>query len=131
LVSPRSAHGKAALPRLFTGVDLPLSDMTPSPPQSPITNDVAARLCHELNEQGYWPTKLERISHPYRGPAPREVAPGDFSETEVGDEYDTSPFRSDSAPVGISARTFIRNMDVLIRYLDAREPAKVGGRDRG
>jgi hypothetical protein len=55
-----------------------------------------------------------RDGHPYKGPGPKEVAPGDFSQTHVGDEYDTSPFR-DEKLMGISTAAFIRNMSVLIR----------------
>jgi hypothetical protein len=117
LLEPPSRQGKQALPRFFTGLDLPMSDMTRRKPADPVSPESVARLADELSESGYWPTKLERISHPYRGPGPREIAPGDFSETEVGDEYDTSPFKSDDAPLGISTRAYVRNMSLLVRYV--------------
>jgi PelA/Pel-15E family pectate lyase len=118
-LAPPATHGKRALPRFFTNLDLPLSDMTRRTPDEPVSRDHARRLVDEAKRTGYWPTKLERISHPYRGAGPREIAPGDFSETEVGDEWDTSPFRSDDAPIGISTRAYVKNMFALIRFLAA------------
>jgi hypothetical protein len=118
LASPESKGGQA-LPRFFTGLELPMSDMTHrEAPAERVSPELVLRLSEELDRAGYWPTKLERISHPYRGTGPREVAPGDFSETEVGDDYDTSPYRSDDAPLGISTRVYVRNMFLLIRFLD-------------
>ena len=118
LLAPPATQGKAALPRFFTALDLPMSDMTRrSPSRDEVSRELVLRLSEELNEAGYWPTKLERVSHPYRGPGPREITPGDFSETEVGDEYDTSPYKSEDAPLGISTRSYVRNMFVLVRYV--------------
>jgi len=71
-----------------------------------------------LNAQGYWTAPLGITSHPYRGDGSARVAPGDFSQTHVGDETDTSPY-PDSAITGISTAAFIRNMSLLIRALDA------------
>jgi hypothetical protein len=119
LVTPPAKEGSQALPRLFTGLELPMSDMTRrGPAEERVSAETVRRLSEELDRAGYWPTKLERISHPYRGLGPREVAPGDFSETEVGDDYDTSPYRSDDAPLGISTKVYVRNMFLLIRFLD-------------
>jgi len=118
LLAPGATHGRETLPRFFTGLDLPMSDMTRRPEREAVSRQAAETLTKELNEAGYWPAKLDRISHPYRGPGPRELAPGDFSETEVGDEWDTSPFKSDDAPLGISTRVFVRNLFALVRYVD-------------
>jgi len=63
---------------------------------------------------------LGSTSHPYRGDGSKEVAPGDFSRTQVGDESDTSPHRADTGIVGISTSAYIRNMSELIRFLDGR-----------
>ncbi len=117
LLAPPATHATFALPRFFTNCDLPLSDMTRQKAYDTVSPDRVRRLVAELNEAGYWPTKLERISHPYRGAGPREVTPGDFSETEVGDDWDTSPFRSDDAPIGISTRAYVKNMFALVRFV--------------
>jgi len=74
-----------------------------------------------LNSEGYWPSLLRGTSHPYKGDGPKEVAQGDFSRTQVGDESDTSPYRSPERIMGISTDTYIRNMGMLIRYLKARQ----------
>ena len=47
----------------------------------------------------------------------RGARPGDFAQTHVGDETDTSPY-PDDALRGISTAAYIRNMSVLIRALD-------------
>jgi PelA/Pel-15E family pectate lyase len=75
-----------------------------------------ARLINGLNDQGCWLTELGTTSHPYRGDGSRQVTPGDFSQTLVGDDRDTSPYRVDHL-LGISTAAYIRNMSELIRYL--------------
>ncbi len=69
-----------------------------------------------LNAQGYWPAKLEGTSHPFRRQGQTQVAAGDFSQTTVGDDTDTSPY-SDDRVVGISTAEYVRSMSVLIRFL--------------
>jgi hypothetical protein len=44
---------------------------------------------------------------------------GDYSQTYVGDETDTSPYPTRTF-VGISTAAFIRNMSVLMRELDVK-----------
>ena len=41
-------------------------------------------------------------SRPYRGDGSKEVAKGDFSGTQVGDESDTSPYPDPNPVIGIS-----------------------------
>jgi PelA/Pel-15E family pectate lyase len=69
-----------------------------------------------LNAEGYWVAPLGITSHPYKGPGAKTPAPGDFSQTHVGDQTDTSPF-PDPSLKGISTDAYIRNMGVLIRTL--------------
>jgi PelA/Pel-15E family pectate lyase len=76
-------------------------------------------IINSLNAQGYWPSRLSRTSHPYKGDGPEEVTPGDFSQTKVGDSYDTSPYPSGETIECISTRTYIRNMSTLINYLES------------
>jgi PelA/Pel-15E family pectate lyase len=118
LVTPKATPPERFLPRFFSDLELPLTNLTRPSARDAVSPERVDRLARELNEAGYWPAKLERVSHPYRGPAPREVAPGDFSETEVGDDYDTSPYRSNDAPLGISTRVFVKNLFALVRYVD-------------
>ena len=46
-------------------------------------------------------------------------APGDYSQTEVGDETDTSPFKTNDPRIGISTGTYVANMATMIRFLNA------------
>ena len=55
----------------------------------------------------------------FKGDGSREVAPGDFSRTQVGDDSDTSPYRAQGV-IGISTSVYIRNMSELIRYLEGK-----------
>ena len=75
------------------------------------------RLRQELNQDGYWPVKLRYTTNSYRGQAPATVAAGGFSNTNVGDQWDTSPYETDDPVTGISIGAYIKNMGVLIRYL--------------
>jgi hypothetical protein len=77
----------------------------------------AAEAVSALNAEGYWPAPLGYNSHPFRGHGSSEVAAGDYSQTHVGDETDTSPY-PDPALVGISTAAYIRHMSALIRALD-------------
>ena len=78
----------------------------------------AAEAIAALNAEGYWPGRLGYNSHPFKRQGTRLVAPGDFSQTHVGDETDTSPF-PDETLTGISTAAYIRHMSALIRALDA------------
>jgi PelA/Pel-15E family pectate lyase len=72
-----------------------------------------------LSAQGYWPGPLGYNSYPYKRQGTEQVARGEFAETYVGDETDTSPF-PDEKLVGISTAAYIRNMSALIRALDGQ-----------
>jgi hypothetical protein len=79
-----------------------------------------------LDDQGRWIGPLGTNSHPYRGDGPRAPVPGDFSQTHVGDDSDTSPF-PDKSITGISTDIYIRNMSVLIRALEEARGEDSGG----
>lgn len=83
-------------------------------PQQQVQAVIAA-----LNTEGYWPTPIRTISHPYKGDGSKEIPRGDFVRTQVGDEFDTSPFGAAQPVSGISITTYIANMGALIRYLEA------------
>ena len=105
------------------------SPIAPGAPRMPLPRYVmaeasgdgsAAEAISALNAEGYWPVPLRYTSHPYRSRGSAVVPPGDFSQTHVGDDTDTSPFPDDKAG-GISTGAYIRQMSALIRALD-REP---------
>lgn len=117
--SPLGAPGPAAtphaLPRLFASAESK---------DTPTLESVLA----SLNADGYWLVPLGMNSNPYRGDGARTPSPGDFSETMVGDDSDTSPF-PDANIRGISTEAYIRNMGVLIRALERqRESRRQEGR---
>jgi hypothetical protein len=55
----------------------------------------------------------------YRRRLADDPAPGDFSQTRVGDATDTSPFITDTPKIGISTGGYIENMTALIKYIGA------------
>jgi hypothetical protein len=111
------------LPRYFTLGQLDVSDPNSraAGPRPGATAQVTTELIAMLNKQGYWPTMLVMTTHPYIGPGPKEVTPGDFAGKNVGDQYDTSPYIAEEPMAGISTGIFIRNMSLLIEYLDGME----------
>lgn len=70
-----------------------------------------------LSPQGYWLSALGSNSYVYTADGSKSVTPGSFSQTYVGDRTDTSPF-PDGTLTGISTDGYIRNMGVLLRYVD-------------
>jgi hypothetical protein len=83
--------------------------------------DRAAQAIASLNADGAWLTPLRSTSHPYKGDGPKEVAPGDFASTQVGDEFDTSPYTSNERVMGISVATYTANLGALIRFIEANK----------
>ena len=77
----------------------------------------ASAVAAGLTAQGYWLTPIGYNSHPYAGDGSTTVKPGDFSQTHVGDETDTSPY-PDPTLMGISIEAYVRNMGILIRAID-------------
>jgi PelA/Pel-15E family pectate lyase len=88
--------------------------------EEPVSEARVARIIGQLNAEGYWPTPLRSTSHPYCGDGAAEVTPRDFSRTMVGDETDTSPYFAAAPVMGISVGAYLRNMDLLVRYLESQ-----------
>jgi PelA/Pel-15E family pectate lyase len=120
--SPLRAGGAFRLPRLFTTQNIEVSDMNSNRGASTVERPSAARveeLVSSLNAEGYWPTPLTATSNPYIGDGPTTPASGDYSQTLVGDAYDTSPYITDRPLTGISTGTFIQNMSALLLSVDS------------
>lgn len=121
--SPLKAMGNVALPRYFTLGKVSVSDLNfraqPVSAMDNLTEQVAS-LIAGLNQQGYWPTPLYYTTNPYKGTAPITKANNDYAATMVGDEWDTSPYPTASPVMGISTGTYIKNMGVLIQYLQQK-----------
>jgi hypothetical protein len=102
--------GATELPRFFATVYEPL------PPGD--IKQLANTAVTSLNSTGYWPAPLNMTSRPYRGDGSKEVAKGDFSGTQVGDESDTSPYPDPNPVIGISTAEYMKQMNVLIQSLE-------------
>lgn len=107
---------KTDLPRYFA-----LTERRPNAPGNTTERpeDRVARIIAAMDEWGRWKGELGTTSHPFKADGSREVAPGDFSRTQVGDDSDTSPYRAQGV-IGISTSVYIRNMSELIRYLEGK-----------
>ncbi len=79
----------------------------------------APALAASLNAEGWWPTQLKSMSHPYTTDGSKTVTPGDYRTTDGGDVTDTSPFDTETGPIAISTGTFINHMITLIKALQA------------
>ena len=115
-----SKSGSAPLPKYFTLADVAVSDMTSDATRTRDVSPAAvAKLIGSLNDRGYWPTPLKAVSNPWIGPGSKDVAPGEFRLTRVGDASDTSPYITDYPVLGVSTGEYIKNMGAFIEALDA------------
>ncbi len=126
--SPLRESVRMALPKYFTLGKVSFSDLNfrAQAEHENARNDSlqgqADKLVNELNPEGYWPTPLYYTTNPYLGKPPAgKHGRGDqrYANTMVGDEWDTSPYPVKTPVMGISTGAYIRNMGVLIRYLDS------------
>ncbi|MBN1379843.1 MAG: pectate lyase [Gammaproteobacteria bacterium] len=117
--SPLFHNKHFALPLYFTITDSKISDMNSRRDETrgKATTAKVHKIMDSLNAEGYWPTPLRATSNPYIGQSPEKIADGDFSQTLVGDQYDTSPYFTNDPAVGISTGQYIYNMSMLIEFL--------------
>ncbi len=92
-----------------------------APPQKNLDEQLRATLT-SLNEAGFWPAPLPQTSHRYTGPGSKEIPTGDFAGTHVGDQTDTSPYTDTAQTTSISTQEYLRNMNVLVRWLAQSKP---------
>jgi PelA/Pel-15E family pectate lyase len=112
--------GRKVLPKYFTTGDISVSDLNVNVLKAnpgAVSSDAAAKVIAALNREGWWPTELKAMSHPYIGDGSKTPAPGDYSETRVGDMTDTSPYVDEHPLIGISTGAYIENMATLIRFV--------------
>ncbi len=83
--------------------------------QLPSADEVVAAL----DDKGRWLVPLRQMSNPFK-PLPKGMETESdittYTQTMVGDEYDTSPFENREVR-GISTQAYIQNMTLLIRSL--------------
>jgi PelA/Pel-15E family pectate lyase len=122
VASPFSPRADFRLPRYFTTQNIEVSDLNSNAGSGAVqrpTPERVAELNGALNAEGYWPTPLTATSNPYIGDGSATPAPGDFSQTLVGDATDTSPHTTENPVTGISTGSFIQNMSALLLSLDS------------
>jgi PelA/Pel-15E family pectate lyase len=113
-LTEKGKEGVEALPRFFSRV------VTVSLERENEKSEARShQIIEALNAEGFWLTPLSTDSHRYRGDGPKDVVPGDFSRTFVGDDSDTSPFGAEKRVPGISTKVYIRNMNALIAALES------------
>ena len=74
-----------------------------------------------LDTENRWLIKHVSISNPYIGDGVKQELTDEFASTDVGDETDTSPYRDPSDQGYISTSIYIRNMNILISYLQTKK----------
>jgi PelA/Pel-15E family pectate lyase len=126
--------GSVRLPEFFSPREPNLEALCTGQPalQPTVDRERAMQIVAELDHEGRWLEPLELTSNPYRGPGgngPSQDAT--YASTNVGDRSDTSPYAPRAAPagyapepplIGISVRTFIRNMSTLIAFVSSAVP---------
>lgn len=79
-----------------------------------------------LDSRGCWLSPLRQISNPYKPCSSQKPSnESKYASTDVGDEYDTSPYTPEEPVMGIVTSTFVRNMTMLIGALKERENAEL------
>lgn len=74
----------------------------------------------DFDPTGYWPSPMTTTSNPYIGIGPAEGSEDTtFAETMAGDAYDTSCNTVRPTQSCISTKTYLMNMQRLIRFLRA------------
>ncbi|MBL4826199.1 MAG: pectate lyase [Spongiibacteraceae bacterium] len=71
-----------------------------------------------LNAQGYWPSELRSVTHPYNAKGKVSNTQSDYRTSRVGDDSDTAPYTPDPPLTGITLLSYIKNMSVLLQYLE-------------
>lgn len=74
-------------------------------------------LIQSLDNRGRWLVKHAMITNPYLGDGVKTELTDQYASTMVGDETDTSPYRDESDQLYISTGEYIRNMNLLINYI--------------
>ena len=114
--SPLNRQIDFELPKFFANTDEEVSDFNAL--STSRSREQVEGIVSGLNQAGYWPTPLRAVTNPYAGDGGAAPVDGDFGQTFVGDDTDTSPYISDDPKLGISVSQFIDNMTTLIKVVD-------------
>lgn len=107
--SPLLSHEQVPLPKYYS-----VQMRGQGPDEAQVKSIIEA-----LEGEGYWLSPLGNTSNPYKPGA--DTTPSKetkYVSTNVGDEYDTSPYRADGSQKCISTRDYISKMSTLIRFID-------------
>ena len=75
-------------------------------------------IVSSLDSLGRWLSPLGSTSNPYKaGADPTPSHEKAFASTNVGDEFDTSPYRCTDGTLCISTRDFIQKMTALVEFV--------------
>ena len=85
------------------------------------TEDQVKEIINSLDEQNRWLTKFVFISHPYIGDGVLQNPTEEYCASSVGDITDTSPYRNNTDQEFISTSFYIRNMFMLLNYINSTE----------
>jgi PelA/Pel-15E family pectate lyase len=77
-------------------------------------------VINALDANNRWLIKHVMISNPYIGDGQNTHATDAYTTTRVGDKTDTSPFTDVSEQLYISTAAYMKNMRVLMKYLQAK-----------
>ena len=91
----------------------------PAPKEEEVRKILAA-----LDSKNRWLVMHAETSHPYIGDGVKTEPTDDYASTNMGDETDTSPYADTSEQEYISTYEYIRNMTVLIDYVNATKAGK-------
>lgn len=79
------------------------------------------QVINTLDSKNRWLTKDVSISNPYIGEGVYKEPTMVYATSRAGDLTDTSPYRNTTDQEYISTRTYIRNMKLLINYIQSKK----------
>ncbi|MDT0686006.1 pectate lyase [Autumnicola psychrophila] len=83
-------------------------------------------IINSLDIENRWLVKNAMISNPFIGDGENKELTKKFASTFVGDNRDTSPYRDESDKLYISSAEYIKNMTILIGYINSFSNEKGG-----
>ncbi|HUX97056.1 MAG TPA: pectate lyase [Bacteroidales bacterium] len=81
----------------------------------------AIAIISSLDNQGRWLVTNQNTSNPWKGNGKIKELTDRYASTNAGDETDTSPYQDTSDQKYISTWEYIKNMNLLLNYIDSRK----------
>ena len=103
---------------LYAKCEVPLDPYYVSVPAGRTTEAQVKEILSAQQKNGCWLSPLGSTSNPYKAGAPTEKShTTEFVSTNVGDEYDTSPYRCTDGTLCISTKDYLQKMSSLIDFV--------------